>query len=271
MADIETTTTTTAGIMERDQADMSALFLSKSRLFKACWSQGTQNASVVQFPSMPAPSAVSAGTEANDVSQTAITIAAKTATINIYPELTHISKLSWKGGTAVPEWIKAILSNDVSAGVDTAIAAEFETFTPQSTGVASLTVFKAAKATLMNSGYIGTPIAVMSEMHWDLVSTDMLGKYHPQTNETLAGAGYVGRYLGVDIITVPEAWLPTSGGTYIGAMFFQEYGIGLGYHNPLVEMTAIEDNFKWKMGAAAYCDPVCLTANGGIELIWTLS
>ena len=274
MATINTTTSTEAGFMERAQAYLTASFRINSALFDPCWKTVAQNASSVQFPSYPTPSAASAQTEANSVTPAAVTVGAKTATPLLYPSATEISKQTLLGGLNIARASLDIMTNNVVAGVDKAIAAIATEATFTATPVANcitIDAFEEAKWKLENTGYKGKIIAWMSPYMLNQIMADLRNYNLPQTNDTHVTQSYRGTLNGVDIYVVPSGDLPTSttNGKVNGFMGFVDFGIGIGYHpgdaGTLIHLDQSKAyTFSEGLGAGAYLAAVGLTATGGI-------
>lgn len=279
-SEIVTTTTTIAGLMERVQADAVAGFEVGSRLFDACQVKVADNASAVQFWQSAVPSGivVSAQTEANALTATAITKSAVACTLVTYPFETILSKLALEGG----QWTSQELANDVvtyvGAGIDRAICAELDDFTPEVTasGVGmKLATFQSALNTLNNQGFMGQPVCIMGYGHWATLAEDLGGKYNPQINNEIRSRGYVGTVDGVEIFTVPDVYLPDgdcdAAGSSYAAMFYRHLGIGLGYHEPLirVEFTPY-DTANVRFGAYAHAGVTQINVYGGVKIDATL-
>ncbi len=270
--EIKTTTSTAAGVMERLQADLTAGFLVSSRLFPAVWQEQADNANVVQFYSVPAPTIRAAATEADDWTANAYTMTAKAATLTAYPAATKVSMLAMQGGQFVrPQLIEAMYS-DVALSVDKIICDQIADFTPTISGASmTATVFNQGLAALRNQGW-SYPVAyaILTERQ----SLDLLASlgttYIPSKNDQMWSTGYVGNILGVEVFTVPSGIVPTTGADGYGCIYYPNVGLGLGY-NPnenggLIHVQMIEDLGAWKISAAAYCAATELSATGGVKI-----
>lgn len=279
--ELVSTTSTIAGLMERTQAQMSAMFLMKSRLFGSPgWWVEALNSNSVQFPKLPAPSPVSEhSTEADTASASAVSIAAATATLAVYHKETTLSKKAVLGGGNVPSYVLATLLNDVAAGVDKAIAAiaTEANFTATPTAdVVTLAAFQSAVTTLRNTGYEGEMYAWLTEYQLSEIMTDARQVNLPTFNEDFINSGYRGRLLNVPIYTLPSSWCPaaTTSGFKNGFLGFKDFSVGIGYHKGdpgagqgIIHTFVKEEALHYVLSATAYVKPAALSATGGILLL----
>lgn len=279
--ELVTTTATQAGYMERAQAQLSAQFLIKSRLFGApCWWQEALNANVVQFPKIAAPSPVSEhSTEADTASATAISTAAATATMKIWHQETTLSRKAILGGTGVDRATAATLLNNVSSGVDkhiASIATEASFTTSPIENCVTASAFQAAVTALRNTGYDGEMYAWMSEYMLSEIMADLRQVNLPVSNEDFVNTGYRGRLFNVAIYTLPSSWLPASTTTSKknGLIAFKDFGVGIAYHKGdagegqgIIHTFAKQEALHYVLSATAYVSAVALSATGGVVIV----
>lgn len=270
--EIKTTTTTAAGVMERLQADLTAGAIAKSRLFEAVWKEEAENANVVQFYSIPLPAERAAATEADDWTTNAVTLTAKTATLTAYPSATKVSKLALNGGQYVAPAIVEALTGDVALTIDGIICDQISDFGPFVDDTScTAAVFAEALSALRNSGYpYDNPRAILTERQALDLGVSLGAMYNPRKNDEFSGTGFLGNVMGVDVFTVPNTLVPTSGSYGVGCIFYPNVGLGLGF-NPnaeggLIHAEMIEDLGAYKIAAAAYAAATELTSSGGVEI-----
>jgi len=271
--EVVSTTTTLAGLQERIQAASIAEFYTRSRLFDVVYTKNANGAGVVQFASPLAPSGitVTAQTEANANSDSAMSLAAKTATLAAYPYQTRVSKLAINGGQLVGEELAAQMSQYIVNAVDTAICGQFADFNQTvsgygAAGAVNYLTFTTAHAALMNNGWMGTPVVVLGQTQWKSLKGDVATKYIPAINNEFGMRGEVYMLDGVEVHVVPD-FLLASGGTVgkKGAIFFKELGIGLGYHDPMIQVafTACDTSSVY-LGAWAEIAATEIAPTGGV-------
>lgn len=272
--EIVTTTSTGAGLMERRQARILAQLALSSRLFNGVWTQESTNASTTQFPKYPAPGAsVTAATEANASSASALTINAATATLAAFPYITSASKLFLSGGEDARATVDAIIANEVVSSVDKQIASvitEANYTTTPVADVVTLSAFLTAKATLENVGYNGTQCFICSPNMAYKIMADAGKSFYMNANEQMITSGNIGSLYGVQFLVVPSGWLPTAttSGKVSGLIYYKEFALGFAYRNMaaggLVDFTEAEKHTYLEIAGTAYCDAASLAATAGI-------
>jgi len=276
--EIKTLTTTVPGLMEEKQAHLTSQFRIKSRLFEGCWGVPADNKETVQFPSVPAPSPVDQHTEADALASSTVTIGAAPAALEPFAKETPTSKLALKGGAYISDYTLSVLLNDCVAGLDKHIAAHFDSFTAgnDQTGVASYAKFCDATAACEDLGYNGKLMCALSPGQYNLVAQDLPGSTTQMQN--YVSYGYQREINGVSVFVVPSGWLATDTNK-VGAMWYQEFGIGLGYaaegsedDSPiLIDITVQEMTAHAVLGVCLYAQAALLNAGGGVAIKWALS
>lgn len=271
--EIKTTNTTNAGLVERVQADAIATVRMQSRLFNFVNTKEAMNAGSVQFWSPDTPSGViaqiSAQTESNSLTSLAHSATARAATLYTYAWQTSVSELDLRSGSMTEAEMARNSASYVAGAIDKAICAQFSNFTPTISGATfSVSNLLSARAQLENTGFAGNVICVLGVTEFgELMSDALTAHYTFQKNDQIISNGYMGRLFDIDIIAVPDTYLPTIDSQKYGAMFFDGYGIGLGYHAPLIEVKQTPlDIANFYMGAKAEVGATYISAYGGVKL-----
>lgn len=277
---VSTTISTLAGLQERYQADANAMFQYSSRLWKACWAVEAINAGVVQFPVIPAPSAVSEQTEGNDVTPTAVSVGAAPATLGAFVKVARASKISLQGGAQSLDVLVKTLVNDIGASVDKHIASKalstsFSGWTTDYVAdVVTVAAFASAIAQLRDSGYSGKMKCFMTESMGLAIGAAAGALFTLEKNNEIFSSGYLTTYLGVEIYTISSALVTSEniGGTtkQNGLIWYDGLGLGLGYYpspgGGLVHITMKEDHNNIEVGATAYVKATALSTTGGLVI-----
>lgn len=225
------TSSTVAGLMETLTARASARFVIGMRLFNHVFTVASSSADTVRIPAYPAPSAVTSATaETASITDSAKTIALVTASPAQIADATIVSKKSLVGGTQVYQAYFDVLTNNVIAGADYNIAQQFNDFTDAGnvSAVASFAALRASRADLANVGFGGQMHGAFSEDQMDLILASVIGYQLTQTQE-YANEGYVGRLVGIELVSLPDALMETDT-TKVGAIWYKEHGLAFGYH-----------------------------------------
>lgn len=277
-SEVVSTISTLAGALDRQQieADLTAEFGIKSLTFEAVYGVVCTDAATVQWPSIPAPSPVSAATEANALSATAITVSSVPGTLASYAQETIISDLAILGGTNAKNLAQMINMQNVVSGFDKAVLAAINVgtygFSAEVAACDSYSEFLQAKYTLRNTGYQGPLRAILTEDQMHLIAVDIAAKYTPEKNDAFASEGYWGRLAGVDIWTVPKTWCPQNvSSKYLGAMWIHPYGLAAAYHvgpngNMVFTKESPYNTIAERVGVAVHMAARPLTTTGGIAL-----
>jgi len=280
----ETTITTLAGLQDILLAQSVAKFQTRSTLFNAVYTQAAQNETTVRFNTEAVPyTAALQATEGGAVAIEAVTIGAQDATLGTYPSLATVSKLSWPSPGAVNS-VTNTLAGKLARTTDTLLtklftSASFSSASLSSSLSASITldyIFDAS-AHLDAEGYIGEKILVLHPKSWIKVAKEILslagGSYN--VGAEILRTGYIASVAGISIYVSP--WVGTvlaAGATYAynNLMFIRE-AIGLGYRDPLIDITwapNLRYNTMDVLGVSYQVVKV-LTANAGTRLEDTTS
>lgn len=284
-----TTATSIAGLMERMQATASARFVVGSRLFPACFPVASNQADVIQLPSLPAPSPVTSATADGDaVTDAQIAIAAKTLTPLQIADATLISTRALLGGRGVEEINFNVLINDVTGGADYVISGQFDDFSDAGnvSAVATWTAFQASIVDLKDVGFGGELVSAMSYDQWQLILASVGSINVPNVNERYLTEWEVFRLGGVDIFPCPSGLLRTDT-TKVGAIWHRPFGIAFCYHSgdtpsevmygtgapaPLVHLSADKtDVAQTKLSAMILGNATEITTTGGVAIKYALA
>jgi hypothetical protein len=267
-SEITETVSSVAGLVTRYQVDAPIDAAYTIKLYNAVVAVPTME-TTAQWPGIPAPSAVSAHTEANVLDASTISIAAKTTSLASYAKSVIVSPQMLMNPLTAPNLYKTIVG-DISLGVDKAICAQFADFTPAVSGaVCSPTLFQSAVVTTQNTGYNGTLVAIMSYKQFGELCSGILAGFSPATNDDIAqnGTSFKGRYYGAEIYTVPASILPTTGIYTYGLVYVKEYGLGFQYKEPIITFTRADyDGIAEILAGNCLADVTELTTTAGTQL-----
>lgn len=285
-------TTSTAGVqglMETLQAVASAKFGIGSRLWPHIYAVASTNANTVQLPVFPAPSAVSATAETASLTPAAVSVTVASVTPSQFGAASIVSKKALLGGQMIQNHVFTCLVNDCIAGFDADICGEFDDFTTtggDSTAVASITQFRQDVSDLRNIGRGGELHGCLTFPQVDLILASMYPYGAIPQNELYIREGYVGRIAGVELVAVPDT-LTTTSTNEVGAIWYKEFGIAVGYHAgdsitgvmegtgapaPLVHLEiAPIDVISVNLSAAVFSLASEISATGGIATKYALS
>jgi len=272
--EIKTTTTTDAGLVERVQADAIAYLRMESRLFGWITGKEAMNAGSVQYPVPDTPSGVIGAlsltpAEADQFTSTAHNAASRVVTLgNLYWQTT-VSELDLRSGTYTEQGIARDAAGYVAGLIDRKICGQFSNFTQTVSGMTfAVSDLISARGKLENTGFTGNVVCVLGSTEFGELMNDVItNKYTFAKNDEIISRGYQGRLFDIDIVTVPDAYLPTAGSQKYGAMFFDTVGIGCAYHNPLIQVKQSSlDIGNFYMGAKAEFGVSYISPDAGIKL-----
>jgi hypothetical protein len=282
MADAYTTTSTLAGLMKTLVPDTQAQFATTPSLLGAVTAVEAQGSKTVQFPAISTSTRTTEAsdhTEGTDMDSTAITISAKSAALAAKAVLAKVSNLAMLGGLDISLYVSKILAGQVANAIDAEIAGVISANMDDSSHVAALegsmtlSLLSQAVATIRGDGYTGKLVACFHpKQYWGslgLSSSLVASTSAPPANavtEEMMRAGWVNNVMGVDIYVSHriDTHVDTSDTYAYGAVFAQEV-VGLGYHNPIIDVQGGEDldALGVKIVAAAYIKGLLLDDDGG--------
>lgn len=268
----ETTSTTLAGLMPVIVADVQAIFKTQSALFNAVYSKEATNAHTVRFQSQAAPLTGSAISEGSQLTPVAITIGAVDAALQSYPLLARVSNQSiLDSSTDVGYQVANSLAGNLALTMDTSIAALIPAFNGATCGatgsVAGVSDLLKGLALLDSTKYYGTKVVVMHPVMFSGMAKDLIA-VAGMTREAIIQKGYVGTVFGAEIYVSPAVAVDSNGDSKAG-IFFKEAGIGIGFHNPVINVSVAPDpNFAAQLilGESFY-KAVTLNAGAGVTLV----
>jgi hypothetical protein len=252
----ESTSSTLAGLMKTLVADTQAEFLTLPNLMNAVYAVESDSLNV-QFPvigtemRVAAAAAEGAGNgEGADLANTAINIDAVTATLVGYGVKAQVSALALKGGSATSQSVGKVLAGQISNAVNDAIGdviAAINHDTIVISGALTMAHISDGVGIIRDAGYHGQINACLHpkqyyDADYGLVQSLIGAAATPSsavgvTDEMLRN-GWVNKLMGVDIYLSNKI---TESGSYAKGGIFAQEAIGLGYHNPIVNVRAAEN------------------------------
>lgn len=269
-----------AGLMGILTADTLSAFQRTAVTPNAVMTVNAVNSKTVYFPTLastPRLAYASAHTEGGTITGYQAPISATECTLAEYVIVSPVSKLALKGGADVAGKVGGLLGAQIANTVDYNVCALISggvTTSVTSSDGFSMADLMTGVGTVDSLGFGSSrKVAILHPLaYWGAygLANDLIGTSRPQANpvaDQVYTAGWVNNIAGVDIYLSNQVETHTTS-TYARNVVMAEECIGLGMHNPLIELdyAFTPGTNTIDFAGATYHKAVIVHADGGYEV-----